>query len=119
MILNWAKQTTAFLIGGSTTTIPTYFIIGSGSGTVVASQVELFNPVDRQAFTSSDLTTLYKIKYTGDWNSIEMSGIQLREVGITISGPALTGSIWSKVNFPSITFDGTNELRIEETWEVF
>ena len=45
---------------------------------------------------------------------------QLREFGMTISGTGLTGSIWSRTGLAdAITFDGTNELRIEETWEVF
>lgn len=125
MITDFAKSRVALLLGNSGAStaigscIPTYFIIGSGSGTVVSTQTTLFNAVDRQIFTSTDLTTTQKITWTGDWNTVEMSGIQLREFGVLPSGGALTGSIWSKTGLPSITFDGTNELKIQETWEVY
>lgn len=120
MILNWGKQRSIMLVGGSTTTIPSYFMLGSGSGTVIATQTALIHAIDRQAVTSTDNTTAYKVKWTGDWSSVEMSGTQpIREFGITISGPTTTGSMWSRVGFPAITFDGTNELRVEETWEMY
>jgi len=120
MILNWGKRDVALTLAGSTTTPPTYMMIGSGSGTPLAAQTELINAYDRQLFTSIDDTTTYKVKWTGDWNTVEMSGTQLREFGMIISGTGLTGSMWSRECLASaITFDGTNELRIEETWEVF
>lgn len=119
MILDYAKNQVALLIGGSTTTIPSYMMIGSGSGTSTASMTTLIYPLNRNAVTSTDATTTYNVIYTGDWNSVQMSGLFLTEYGLTISGTGLTGSMWSRTDLPSITFDGTNELRIQETWEVF
>ena len=119
MILDLGKQQVALILGGSTTIVPTYFIIGTGSSTVASGNTSLVTATDRQAITGSDVSTLFKVAYTGDWNSIEMSGTQLTEFGMVPSGGGLTGSIWSRSVIPSITFDGTNELRIQETWEVF
>ncbi|MBU0598839.1 hypothetical protein KKF61_07705 [Patescibacteria group bacterium] len=125
VLMNWAKQTIANLIGGSTTLIPAYFMIGSGSGTVALTQTQLVHAADRQIFTTINNETAYKIKYTGDWNAIEMSGLgapnafPLREIGISISGAGITGSMWSNINFPAINFNGLNELRVEENWEIF
>lgn len=119
MILNWAKQQTALLIGGSSTTIPNAFLIGIGSSTVQASQTALITASDKQDFTSKDSTTIYKTTFQGDWNSIEMSGLNLQEFGITTSGTGLTGSLWSRVVIPSINFDGSNELQLTEIWEVY
>jgi len=121
MILNWAKQQTALVLAGSLTTnnYPTYFMIGSGSGLTLSSNTSLVYAVDRQAVTSTNSSTKNKIKWTGDWNSIEMSGIQLREFGMCVSGATTTGSMWSRIGLPAITFDGTNELRVEENWEVY
>jgi hypothetical protein len=48
-----------------------------------------------------------------------MSGLVLREFGLTVSGAGNTGSVWSRTGMPAIIFDGTNELRIEEIWEVY
>lgn len=124
MITNWGKNRIALLIGNSGasvaigSSVPTYFVIGSGSGTALATQTALLNTTDRQVFTSTDLTTTQKITWTGDWSSVEMSGLFLTEFGVIPSGGGLTGSIWSRTGLPSVTFDGTNELRISETWEV-
>jgi len=119
MITNWGKSQVALVLGGSSTIVPTFFIIGTGSSTLAVGNTSLATASDRQAITGSDVSNVYKVKYTGDWNSSEMSGIQLTEFGMVPSGGGLTGSIWSRAYFPAITFDGTNELRIEESWEVF
>lgn len=107
------------LIGGSTTTVPTYGMIGSGSGASYATQTEMVYAVDRQAITMGSYINPTKIKYITDWNSVEMSGIQLTEFGMVASGTGLTGSIWSRTSIPAISFDGTMELRTEEYWECF
>ena len=119
VVLNYAKNEVGLVLGGSATVVPTYFIIGSGSGTVVASQTELIAARDRQLNTAITFPATQKVKWQGDWNSVEISGTILKEFGMITSGAALTGSIWSRTGFAGITFDGTNELRIEETWEVF
>ena len=118
VITNHARNKTILLIGGSETNHPAYFVIGSGSGTALAADTSLVYPVDGQAFTETTYPTLQKITQQGDWNSVEMSGIQLRQFGIKIEA-GTTGSLWSKASLPALTFDGTNELRIEETWEVY
>ena len=105
-------------MGGSTTTYPEYFAIGSGSGTAAATDTGLLYPVDGQAFTSTSYPTLQKVTQQGDWNSVTMSGIQLQEFGIKVEA-GTTGSVWSRTSLPPLQFDGTNELRIEETWEVY
>ena len=121
MITNWAKQQMGLVLAGSLTSnnYPSYFIIGSGSGTALATQTSLIEPTDRQAVTSINGSTAYKIKWTGDWNSVEMSGLAFKEFGVIVSGAGVTGSVWSRTGLPSISFDGTNELRIEENWEVY
>ena len=120
MITNWTKTRIALYLTGSHSDYPTYYMIGSGSGTVSATQTELLYPWDRQALTVAVGSTSYKAKYIGDWNSIEMSGNDLREWGMCVSGVILTGSIWSRSAMPNvISFDGTTELRIEETWEIY
>lgn len=118
-VLNEAKRRMALILGSQSTDIPAYFMIGSGSGLVVATQTTLLNPVDRQVFTSTDTSTTYEVKWTGDWNSVEMSGIQLREFGVVGSGTGTTGSMWTRTSIPAITFNGTNELRIESKITVF
>jgi hypothetical protein len=120
MILNWAKSRVALWLAGSITEYPSYFMIGSGSGTVTTTQTALINPWDRQIITDINGDTTYKTKWTGDWNSIELSGNKLFEWGLCISGASTTGSVWSRTSLTgSLSFNGTTELRIEETWEVF
>jgi len=123
MITNWGKTRVALFLAGSTTTAPGYMMIGSGSGTVLATQTELILPSDRQEVTITNGSISNKVKWTGDWNSVEMSGTalsRLYEWGMCIDGATTTGSMWSRTAMPNvITFDGTTELRIEENWEVY
>jgi hypothetical protein len=122
---NFAKSRIALLIGNSgvatglADSVPGYFVIGSGSGTALVTQTILINTFDRQLMTSTDVTTVQKVTFQGDWNSIELSGTNITEFGLIQSGGGITGSIWSRTGFPGITFDGTNELQIQETMEVF
>ena len=118
-ILNYAKQQMALIIGGSTTTIPIYAMIGSGSGTLAVTQTALIAPEDRQLFTDADVSTKYNVKWTSDWTANEMSGLSLREFGVTASGTGLTGSMWTRSTCPNLIFDGTSELRIEEVIKVY
>jgi hypothetical protein len=115
--LNYGKQAVANLIYASGG-IPAYFVLGSGSGLTSVTDTNLLNPVDVQAFTSKDNSTAYQVAFQGDWNSVEISGLQLREFGISVDN-SLTGSLFSKTSLPAINFDGTNELRITENWVVF
>ena len=118
VITNLGKNKIALFVGGSTTTPPAYFAIGSGSGTAAVTDTALIHAVDGQAFTSTDVDTSQKVTWQGDWSSNEMSGIQLREFGVKVEA-GTTGSVWSRTAFPALTFDGTNELRIEETIEIY
>ena len=120
MILNSGKNKIALFLGGSIVNEPSYNMIGAGSSTVSVNNTELVDPTDRQLFTSTTFPSSQKITYQSDWNSVEMSGTSpLSEFGVIGSAPALTGSLWSRTVIPALTFDGTNELRIEETWEVY
>lgn len=118
-VVNYYKNRVALLIGGSITENPDYFIIGTGSSTVTSSDTELVSASDRQEATSTSYPSLYKTKFQGDWSTTEMSGTTLSEFGLVTSGTGVTGSIWTRTVIPSIEFDGTNELRIEETTEIY
>lgn len=118
VVTNYAKNRVALMLGGSITTNISDFIIGTGSSTIAATDTALTTASDRQAVTSATYPSATSIAWQGDWNSVEMSGTALQEWGAIPSGAGLTGSIWSRHIIPALTFDGTNELRIEETWRV-
>jgi len=119
MILDYTKRNMALWLAGSTTDYPTYMMIGSGSGTAISSQSALIAPRDRQLCTGVSGTTKYKIAFQGDWTCAEVSGTKLTEFGVCVSGSTTTGSMWSRTSLPSITFDGTNELQVQENWEIY
>jgi len=124
MILDFTKNSLVLMLGGSKVNnnkenYPTYFMIGTGSTPVTPSQTELAEPSDRQAFTTMSYPNSQKIKWQGDWNSSEVSGLAIKEFGMTGSASTTTGSMWSRIVIPTINFDGTSELRVTETWEVF
>jgi len=111
VVSNYLKQITAYGLKDDIT----YITIGSGSGTVANTDTTLNHEMDRQSITAAYSGTLYRVKFQGDWNSMEMSGLTLKEWGLIGSYTALTGSVYTHTVLPSISFDGTNELRIEET----
>lgn len=99
-----------------------YYGVGSGSGTELVSNVTLVNEFSRFLITGSpDYTQSRKVIFTGDLNSISASGLILKEFGLFMSGPALTGSTWMRNtinNGGSVVFDGTLEAQFQTTIEI-
>lgn len=121
-ILNYALNRTILLLGGSilntgSQNYANYFMLGTGSSTVSSTQDSLLTAADRQAMTNKTYPSYQKIKFQGDWNSVELSGLTISEFGVCGSEPTITGSMWSRSVFEGATFDGTQEMRILETWE--
>ena len=96
-----------------------WMAIGSGSGTAAVGNKALVAETDRNAFSSLDYSTARKMLMTADFSSVEMSGTNLREFGAGNFAGAATGSLWNREGFPSISFDGSNELQIQLTYEVY
>ena len=119
VVTNYTRNQMSLFLGGSATNYVDYFVIGSGSGTASATDTALVYPVDRQLVTAVTYPSSQKVKWQGDWDSVNLSGIQLQQFGMITSGAGLTGSMWSRSSFPGVQFDGTNELRIVENWEVY
>lgn len=119
VVTNFARNRVALLIGGSilntgSQNYATYFMIGTGSSTVSPTQDSLLTALDRQAFTNTTYPSSQTLKFQGDWNSVELSGLTIQEFGVCGSEPTITGSMWSRSVFEGVTFDGTQEMRILE-----
>lgn len=100
--------------------IPDYGIIGVGSGADVATYTNLVTETgDRKIWSTLDMSTSQQAQWTFDWNSVEMSGVQLTEVGLSPSGASNNSGLWLRSSFPAVEFDGTNELQVEVTFEIF
>ena len=87
VVTNYTRNRTILLLGGSISNAtqdnyPTYFMIGTGSSTVSATQDSLLSATDRQAFTTSTYPNSQTIKWQGDWNSVELSGLTINEFGV-------------------------------------
>lgn len=97
-----------------------YFAIGIGSGTAGLGNVTLVTETGtRVVITGSpNFATARKVTFLGDFNSTTMSGVLLTEFGLFASGASRVGSVWAREGFPSITFDGTNELQLSYALEV-
>lgn len=95
--------------------------IGSGSGAELVSLGSLIAEVltDRKDFTTRDIGTTKKISFTYDFSSVQMSGTFLREFGVAGSEAKGTNDLWNREGFTAVEFDGTNELQIDVTFEVF
>ena len=110
------KSGVALAIGSFATNRPQYLALGSGSGAVLNTDVVLVSESGtRIAPTSVDMTTQKEITYTIDYNSLEMSGLNLTEFGMFtyLTG----GSLWNREGFTAVSFDGTNELQVQLTYQ--
>lgn len=121
VVTNWAKQALTYAIGSTiTNNYISYCAIGSGSGTALGTQTTLIGEAKRTAITGSpDFTTTYQVEFQADFNSIQMSGINLSEYGFISSGAFQIGSIWQREAFGSVAFDGTSELQLLANFEVY
>ena len=107
-------------IGSFASNRPQYMALGTGSAIDSISDVKLVTEAgSRIAPTTVDLTTPKEALYTVDVNSVAMSGTLLTEFGMFTEGTTVTGSLWSKDGFAPVTFDGTNELQVQLTYENF
>ena len=95
--------------------IPNYTAIGSGSGAVAISRTDLIAQTGSQTFSAIDISTPRFVSWTSDFGATQMSGTNLTEFGLKSSD----GTLFVREGFGSVVFDGTNELQIELTLEVY
>ena len=98
---------------GSNINITTHMGIGSGSGVFDSATSGLYREVSRVAFSTSypDYSETDVIKFLADWNTVQLSGLSIREAALFQSGAGSTAI--QKVHFPAITFTGSEELQVE------
>ena len=122
VISNFGKSGLALLMSPSGT-IPRYCAIGSGSGAELNTLGSLIAEVlaQRTDFTSRDIGTARLVNWIFDFSSTVMSGITLREFGIGQSQTKGTNDLWNREVMAGngVEFDGSNELQIDITFEVF
>lgn len=116
-ITNDGTSGMALLMDPLTAAPPDVNYIGSGSGTFNAVGSRLFDihSTLTRIFTSTDNSVLREVTWTSDWSSVEMSGLTLSEFGTAVSG----GNIWNHEIFGSVLFNGTQELQIQTTFQIF
>ena len=118
---NTGRNMTALGLGSNVGLFVAYMGIGSGSGTALVTNTTLLHERERNAFTGSpDFSTAQKVTFQADFNTVQMSGTDLTEFGLTetASGTNFPGSFWQRESFGSVVFDGTNELQIVTTLHV-
>lgn len=116
MLTNAGRSGLALLIGGGSA-IPRFCGIGTGSAAELATNTVLTNETGLRAdFTTRDVGTPQEVTLTYDFNSVKMSGAQLKEFGIFAGSEA--GSLFAREAFSNIEFDGTNELQVQFTFRI-
>jgi len=100
-------------------TVPEWLALGSGSGTVAVTQTGLVHEDVRSHYDSRTATTVSKVTWVTDFDSVTMSGIILREFGFFNNATLGSGDMFNRESVADVTFDGTNELQVELEFEVF
>lgn len=112
---------TAALLTGSTTLIPRFCAIGTGSMAESASVGSLATEAlsERRNFSSRDDTTQRQVTWTFDYGAVEMSGTSLSEFGVASGSTIEVQDLWNIEEFASSEFDGSNELQVQVTYQYF
>jgi len=93
-----------------------YIAIGISGLAFASGNTTLGSETDRNAISSSDLSTPEQITFTADWSATEMSGTILKEFGTITVGSALMNR---EVLTGSQVFDGEQELQIQQTFKFY
>lgn len=108
-------QSGTALLWGPSGTRPDGTTIGTGSGTKTVNTSGLVTASLYKAFSSVDISTQKKIVFESVFNSVEISGLNVKESMVSVSG----GAAWSIDGFPGIQFDGSQQYRVRYTWEMY
>lgn len=117
---NIGQSGTALLWAGSGDP-PRYCSLGSGSGAVAVTNGSLVAEVfsSRKDFTTRDQSVSKNMTWTWDFGSVSMSGVQLKEFGVSPGSVIDVVNLYSRDGFPNIEFNGENELQIEVTFTTY
>lgn len=118
--LDRGKSGLALLMGGGTN-YPQWCGIGSTSGAELATLGSLYGEIlsERKQFTTRDNSTVNKVVLTFDYDSVTLSGLNIKEFGVATGSTVVIEDFWNIDTFPGVNFDGSNELQIEITYETF
>ena len=120
-VQDYARRYTALFLGGSSTSIPGYMAIGSGSGAALVNVGSLYAEHDgkRESFLSTDNSVTNKITWNTNWGLTALSGLTIREFALTTGSPSFIKDLWNYENLGTgVLFDGEAELRGIVEWEV-
>lgn len=97
---------------------PAWMALGSGSGTFLITNGSLVSEIGtRITLGSADISASQEVTWTLNYGATTLSGLQFREFGAFI-GSSGTG-MYNREAFPAVTFDGSNELQIQLTYQTF
>jgi len=120
VMTNTGKSGISLLVAGETSLYPRYCGIGSGSGTALITNTALIaEPGSRVDYTTKDFTVQQETTWTYDFNSVRMSGLNLREFGVFDTQVRESGTMYNRESFGAVNFDGNNELQIQVTYQTF
>ena len=103
-------------IGGSGASIGSV-AVGTGSAAVNISRSGLITESIRNPFSTIDYSVDKEVIFTGEFNSLELSGLSITEFGSAHLSSG--GQLWNVEGFPGINFTGNNELQVEVTFQIY
>jgi hypothetical protein len=99
-----------------------WVMLGSVSGTTAVTTTGLTGAVahgkSAKQTGSCDISVLNKFTLLNDFDSITISGFNVKQFGFMVGSKTLQ-TLWQIETISGVQFDGTNELQTEFTWRVF
>ena len=114
---NVGRSGANLLLGPSGGTYPQFIELDAGSQSVSISTSGVSASYISREIDTFDQSVVNQITYTGNWNSVELSGTTAYGFGLK-TGSILSGADWVVGNWAatgSVNFDGTKELQIQIT----
>jgi len=119
VITTYAKSGLGLLMTGSGIP-PAYCGVGTGSAAEVTTLGSLITPFGaRNLWSERDPSTVNEVNWIFNYDSVTMSGCNLKEFGMGVSIASGANDLWNREGFAAINFDGTNELQISITYQIF
>lgn len=96
--------------------LPTHCAIGVTGTAFVSGNTVLGSEVERNAYSTADLSTAGQVTFVTDWSPVEVSGLIIKEHGMFTLGSSMVNR---EVLTGSLVMTGDEELQVQQTFKFF
>ncbi len=96
--------------------LPTAIGIGTSGIAYASGNTILGSEVERNLYSTSDLSSAKEVTFTADWSPVEVSGLIIKEHGMFTAGSTMLNR---EVLTGSLVMTGEEELQVKQTFQFY